>query len=376
MDEPPDAPTVGQATDSYAASGEPGRRETRNFHQKEQLTMRTRLFTNTAAQREKTDRSRRSKFFVSLGQELRDYYRYGNQIDWLTVIGPAAFGAVFGLALSCAVADGERLLIETHTARWAFYALGFALGGALTFLATISAGLAGVICVELLREARHPMRERRRSIRENTRRLRNAIVDDRIPLSELEAVRTSLRMRDDSAGRPGRDWYERILVNRWRRQRAHVEGLLEISWRESLPEAIAYLKTESARVRRTPVTPEELADSTEVAWHLASSPTNVAVQRLLCEYLPTERRDGNGRLEFRTGVVYTPRWVYLLVRPVENHHRAERQWLFAPAGRNTIGDECAPIGGVDRETVEKLYEPHGDGPLGSIREAVETARHV
>jgi len=330
--------------------------------------------------RETKTPSQRPGFVSALRRELRDYYFswQGDRIDGISLFLPISIGGLFGLLLSLTIETGETYLVVANTTLWAVIALAFMLAGAFGFTASITLGLVIVIGVELLRKPNHPRKARRRSIREDTRLLQDAVSNDRIPLQDLEKVRTSLRVRDEAAGRHGADWYERILVNRWRRQRERVERILEHSWQEALPEAIEYLREECAQMRRG--NPSD-ADDTEVAWYLAYSPINVAVQRLLVEYLPAERHNGNGHLEFRAGVVYTPRWVYTLVRAVENqsHVTTSRRWAFSPypaATREAIGNECAPLGDVDRETVEKLYEPDSDGPLGSIWETIETARNV
>jgi hypothetical protein len=342
------------------------------------------MLAGTSAKQERSKRSKRPGALSSLGHELRDYYVHGGHVDWVSVLLPTSIGMLSGVLISFTVTDGDKYLIEQNPLLWAGVALACGLGVSVAFMAAIATGLAIVIGVELLLDAQHPRKERRNRIRENTRHLRDSLVGERIPLTNLERVRATLRLWDESAEQRGVGWYEHILMNRWRRQRELVEGLLEISWQEALPEAIAYLTAETMTMRSGKPTNADLKDTTEVAWHLACNPTDAAVQRLLSEYLPVERKNGNGYLDFRTGVVYTPRWVYDLVRLVENAAsasvRAAGPWSFGMNRRmgrqDTIGNECAPIGDVDRETVEKLYEPQGDGPLGSLREAVETARRV
>jgi hypothetical protein len=100
---------------------------------------------------------------------------------------------------------------------------------------------------------------------------------------------------------------------------------------------------------------------------------------MLAEYVPTGRDEFSGRLVFRCGVVYTPRWVYDLAAFGERHsHLNMSPPMFYSTYRSLrpVGDECAPIGNADRETVEKLYDPDGDGPFRSLRETVETARRL
>lgn len=327
-------------------------------------------------------RSHRPGFLPSLGRELRDHFYYGDRIDWVAALGPTSLGTLFGIFLSLTIEEDGEYLVQTDTLRWAGIAATCILGGALLFLLVMVAGLAVVVGIDLLHQARRPHKERRRRIRNDIRQLRRAIVNDRIPLADLEMVRTSLRVRDDSAERTGSGWYERLLTNRLRHQRARVEGLLEISWQEALPEALAHLTAKAETITASKPAAADLKDTTEVVWHLAGNPVDVAVQRLLYEYLPTERKNGNGYLEFRAGVVCTPRWVYELAKLAEQsaRSRAADPWSFRinrwASRYGTIGNECVPIGDVDRETVAKLYEPNGDGPLGSLRETVETARSV
>lgn len=338
-----------------------------------------RLFTKRAVK----VRSQRPGFLNTLRRELRDYYyEYEGRIDTVSLLLPVSIGALFGLLVSLSLeSDGEPLVVA-DTLLWALSALGLAAAGSFALVACITLSLSIVIGVEILRENSSPRRGLRRSIRDNIRQLKEAVVNDRIPLRNLESVRVSLRLRDGSAERSGTGWYERILVNRWRRERERVEGLLEVSWQESLPEALAYLTETADAVIRSRPSAADLKETTEVAWYLAGNPVDVAVQRLLYEYLPTERKNGNGYLEFRAGVVYTPRWVYELAKLAEQsaRSRAAEPWSFRFDGRagryGTVGNECVPIGDVDRETVEKLYEPRGEGPLGSLRETVETARNV
>lgn len=371
------APTVRVATRS--TRGDRGIRHacatcTETSTRRNENLMHSNLFTR----RGRETRSHRPGFFSSMGRELRDLLYDGDRIDWVSLLMVSSMGSLFGVLLSLTLETDGEYLVRAETLLWAGFALLFMLGGALLWALVATTGMAIVIGVDLLHHAGRPRRERRLRIRENTRQLRDAIVNDRIPLADLETVRTSLRVRDDSAKRNGSGWYERLLLNRWRRQRARVEGLLEISWREALPEALELLKAETRRRRWGRPTDADLEDTTEVAWYLARNPAHPAVQRLLSEYLTAERKNGDGYLEFRTGVVYTPRWVYELVRLVEQSARASRDYFggYRVAVQNTVSDDYAPIGDVDRETVEKLYEPHGDGPLGSLREVVETARSV
>jgi len=337
---------------------------------------------NFFTRRARTVRSHRPGFLPSLGRELRDHFYYGNRIDWVAALMPASLGTLFGLLLSLAIEEDGKHLVQTDTLRWVGAAAACMLGGTLLFLLVTPASLAVVVGIDLLHQAHRPRKERRRHIRENIRQLRGAIVNDRIPLADLETVRTSLRVRDDSSERTGSGWYERLLMNRLRHQRARVEGLLEISWQEALPEALAYPTENTRTLRRGKPNDSDLKETTEVAWYLAGNPVDVAVQRLLYEYLPTERKNGNGYLEFRAGVVYTPRWVYELAKLAEQSAKSQATgpWSLrfdVRVGRyGTVGNECVPIGNVDRETVEKLYEPRGKGPLGSLRETVEAARNV
>lgn len=343
------------------------------------------MLAGTSAKQEQSKRSRRPGALSSLGHELRDYYAHGGRIDGVSVLLPASIGMLSGVLISFTVTDGGEYLIERNPLLWVGIALACGLGVSVAFVAAITTGLATVIGAELLMDARHPRRERRRRIRENTRRLQDSLVGERILLANIESIRATLRLWDESAEQRGVGWYERILMNRWRHQRELVEGLLEISWQEALPEAIKELTAQNKTMRRGKFAAVGIEANTEVAWHLACNPVDVAVQRLLYEYLPVERKNGNGYLDFRVGVVYTPRWVYDLVRLVENSATATARAAFGPwslgpnrrtGRRDTVGNECAPIGDVDRETVEKLYEPHGNGPLGSLQEAVEAARIV
>lgn len=323
-------------------------------------------------------RSPRARFLSSLGRELRDYHYDGPRIDWVALLLPASLGSLGGFLVSLTIEDGGNYLVATNTLLWAVIALGLMLAGTFMFHATITGGLAIVIGSELLREARRPHRERRDSIRNNLRHLKDSVVDGRIPLASIETVRATLRIRDESSERDGIGWYERRLVNRWRRQRDRIEALLETSWEQALPEAIEYLTQTARELRGTKPRTAGTEKDIEVAWYLARSPQDAGVRRLLCEYLPCERKAWKSPLEFRTGVVYTPYWVYDLVRDVENSRFSPfaGRWSFMTNRGDTIGSECAPIGDTDRETVEKLHEPRGDGPLKSIRETVETARRV
>lgn len=326
----------------------------------------------------KKDRSLRSRLRATAQYELGDFFLYNGKIDWVSmafVAAPGAFGGILaGLMLKT---EGEALVSANPLLGITITIAFMALGVLVTCVGVSLVVVVVSLTMDLLGE-RTPKKERIRTLRYNTKYLRRSVVGGRVPLDMNEMVTHDLHRRRTITLADDAGPYERYLWRRWQRQRERTLAALALSWSQDLTTAISQLQ--KARLREDSARQDtSYHDETEVAWHLAQQPTNVAVRRLLAEYVSTEQSDFNGSLLFRCGVVYTPRWVYDLAAFGERHSHFRATYpMFQPSYRNSkvVGDECVPIGNADRETVAKLYDPEGDGPFRSLEETVESARRL
>jgi hypothetical protein len=319
-----------------------------------------------------------SRLLAAVRYELDDFVRYDGGIDWYAVALIAAPGVLAGILLGVTFEQGGDLLITLNPV------LGIATTLALTVLGgLLSCGCVGLTIVSVslivnVIDARAAGRERIRTLRHNTKYLRRSVVGGRVPLDMNEAVTQDLHRRSTITLADDASSYERYLWRRWQRQRERTRTALALSWSQDLTTAIRQLESDLLQDEETHWG-TYYPNKTEVAWYLARQPANVAVRRILAEYVPTEVDEFSGNLRFRRGIVYTPRWIYDLAAFGERHTHVHATYpLFQPSyrGSKVVGDECVPIGDVDRETVEKLYDPAGDGPFRSLTETVEVARRL
>lgn len=304
-------------------------------------------------------------------RETADFSRHGGRIDWIALSYPLLSGALIG-ACGALLVVGENPLTMPLAA--GAVTLG-ALAGALTSLAGAFVLVLTVMVFEQVGVRRAPARRRRKDLREEIRHLRKAVRTGRVPLAEIGRVTAHLRMRDEREPHPEASSGERLLWKRLQRHRRRVDAVLETSWRDSLHEAIETLRSVHATRSTRPL----VIDDVPTAWYLERTPADLAVSRLLVEYLDGERDRRTGNVAFVAGVVFTPRWVYELAQ-AGSHHAYDRR--MAPPGRYVkrsrggIGDECVDIGSADRETVAKLYDHGGNGPMKSLWDTVEAAKRL
>jgi hypothetical protein len=332
------------------------------------------MSTTLAKQR----RIRRSELRAAIRYELDDFFRYSGSIDWITLILLTAPGFFLGFLGSFLLEQNDEILLLANPVMGIGAALlGMLIGGSL-FFGAVSAVMVMVVVAENILDRRSERKDRITTLRYNTRYLKRSIVRGRVPLDVNETVAHELHRRSTETLAADAGRYERYLWRRWQNQRNQTRVALERSWEQDLEAAIGMLEKEYGQLMPGQVD-ASYPDETDVAWHLVHQPANVAVRRLLAEYVPVERDEFSGRLLFRRGVVYTPRWVYDLAAFGEQHTHLQTAYpMFQPSYRNSkvVGDESVPIGNADRETVEKLYDPNGDGPFRSLKETVETAQRL
>lgn len=338
----------------------------------------------------KPKHSKRVKRTSVSREEMRSVFLREPHARGLSGYLPALGGlSIMGVFLSILVTSDAKYGIRTNLILWIGVTLLCIITVTLAYLAVVSVVIVLGAALEYILDGRPDRQSRRRALVENTRILKKSVVNGRIPLEHMENVLITLRTGGLSGEPAARGPIEVYLMSRWLRQRLIAVELIETSWQQALPEAMAQLTCYETQYASTPSSTIS-GDTTEVAWYLARHPSDIAVLRLLSEYLPVQQTtreyqtDGIGESysKFRIGVVYTPRWVYELVHRAENFGRSSTERQFSGRHsrllkrRATVGDECVPIGDVDREMVDKLYAPDGNGPLSSLRETVETARHL
>ena len=323
------------------------------------------------------DRSAWSRLRAAGRYELDDFLRYDGRIDWYAMSLTAMPGVVAGILLGITVEREGTLLLAANPLLGIAVTVTLLGAGALLSCGGVGLTIVAVALIINAMDSRAAGKERIRALRYNTKYLRRSVVGGRVPLDMNEMVAHGLAtllivLADDASP------YERYLWRRWQRQRERTRAALALSWSQDLPTAISQLQADLSREDPGQGGTPQL-DETEVAWHLTRQPANVAVRRILAEYVPTEVDDVSGSLRFRGGIVYTPRWVYDLAAFGERHAHVQVTYpMFQPSYRSSkvVGDECVPIGNVDREMVEKLYDPESDGPLRSLTETVEAARRL
>jgi len=322
-----------------------------------------------------------------VARDLGDLLSEHHRPDWIALAYPAAIGAGPGALIGASLADDTRTRLLLAAAGL----FAGASAAATALIAVMALILAVEHTMDRSQRRRGPGRTRRHQLRHRTRRLREKTRTDRrtgrIPLENLDEAAAELSRTVEDHEHPHAGLRERHLRAKALRARHRAENTVERSWAGALDEAVETL-TGQARSRRLlhgDETPLEL-DGSETAWYLLRTPNTTAVRRLLVEHLP--QRDGSGTDAppfaplFAPGVVYTPRWVHELALAGELHARSRRPWPWDhdTGGRRTwhcaIGEECVDTDGADHETIAKLYEPHGNGPLSSLSETVAIAKRI
>jgi len=304
-------------------------------------------------------------------REATDLYVYRGKIDWIFITYTLLCGAFLG-AFSALLISADNVL--TIPFRLLVVALG-ALAGALTFMVGTLVLTLTIAILEQVAVRRVPTRRRRKDLREEIRYLRKTVRTGHILLADVGRVTAHLRMRDEQGPHPEASFRERRLWQRLQRHRRRTDAVLETSWRESLQEAIETLRL----ARATRSTQSLVIDDVPTAWYLERTPANLAVSRLLVEYVDGTRDRRTGNVVFPAGVVFTPRWVYELVRAGTHDPRVRYMTSANPyekRSKDGIGNECVDIGNADRETVAKLYDHDGSGPMKSLWDTIEAAKRL
>lgn len=307
-------------------------------------------------------------------RETAEFFRHNGRIDWIGFSYPLAAGLMVGAA-------GLLLLVTTRST--ATTASSLVLVGVLgALLGAVVVGLGSLLlvlvitCIEQTCIAGDPARRRRADLRNEIRYLRKAVRSGSVPLEDIEQVTVHLRIRDGHEPNPDAGLRERLRWKRLRRWRRRVDSVLEASWLGSLPTAVGMLRAAYAAREQRPL----VVDDIPTAWYLERTPPHAAVRRLLAEYTPSLRDERTGNIVFfNPGVVFTPRWVYELARAgarqVSYSHMALPSSV-ARRSRGGIGDECVDVGSADRETVAKLYDHDGNGPMKSLWDTIEAAKRL
>ena len=187
----------------------------------------------------------------------------------------------------------------------------------------------------------------------------------RLSFEEIEKVEWNLLDRARDQLHPDARLRERFLWKLRNRRRRLVGLALDGVWQRALPQVVEHL--DGVRKNRSYlVLPALAVDDVPTVWYLQRSPANPATRRLLAEYVTVDGKPAGRGTKFVPGVVFTPRWVYELVKGESPRD----------ASRATCADECVEVGNADRDAIANLYEHEGDGPLGSLAEVVEVAKRL
>lgn len=210
-------------------------------------------------------------------------------------------------------------------------------------------------------------RERREDLRREISYLRDVakVADSRLSFEEIEKVEWNLLYRAGDQLHPDARLRERFLWKLRNRRRRLVGRALDGTWQRALPHVVEQLD-EVRKNRSYLVLPALAVDDVPTVWYLQRSPANPATRRLLAEYVTVDGKLAGRKTKFVPGVVFTPRWVYELVKGESPKD----------ASRATCASECVDVGNADRDVIANLYEHEGDGPMGSLAEVVEAAKRL
>jgi len=212
-----------------------------------------------------------------------------------------------------------------------------------------------------------PGRKRREDLRSEVSYLRGVVkaAHSRLSFEEIETVEWNLLHRAGDKLHPDAGLRERFLWKLRNRRRRLVGLALDGVWQRALPQVVEHL--DGVRKNRSYLAlPALVVDDVPTAWYLPYSPANPATRRLLAEYVTVDGKPAGRHAKFVPGVVFTPRWVYELVKGTSPRD----------AGGTTRASECVEVGNADRDAIANLYEHEGSGPMGSLVEVVEVAKRL
>jgi len=232
--------------------------------------------------------------------------------------------------------------------------------GPLVIACLLAVGMVGASLLDFVIDETEGGRRQRESIRRalrDVRKSRRALGKGLDGVKPASAVYSYVSEMEPSGG-PWSCW----LAYRLRRVRRRLATRIEGVYTSSLAAAIAALG---------PVPSPR--DETVVVWRRPPLIRSIASQRLLAEFSDSPV---SALAPARPSVlVYTPRWVFDLVSA--DAYTRQDEMLFYPGMRRphprVEPSVAVALDGAQRETVDKLFEPYGSGPMSDLVEVVRAA---
>lgn len=194
-------------------------------------------------------------------------------------------------------------------------------------------------------QKRRHSRLRRAAFREDLRTLRYGALRDGVEV--LDGLRLRYRYNNPTTNPDGSAWTRRVLARERRVRHALDRQAQEFYDRKLIPEG---------------------TDLTPVVWSVAPAPTMVISLKAVRPYC---RLEGIHVYQLMLAedvqAICSPRWVFDLV----NREEFTTTWLYGPAQTKR---QCAELDGADPDTVLRLFEPGGQGPLSDLRQVVAIAK--
>jgi len=258
------------------------------------------------------------------------------------------------------------LQLVSHVGGLMEIVLGVPVGVALFFAFRLVLVVGGTLLERASLRA-ETGRKRREDLRSELSYLRGVAkaARSRLSFEEIEEVEWNLFRRAGDQLRPDARLRERFLWKLRNRRRRLANLALDGVWKRALPHVVGQLN-EVRKNRSYLALPALVVDDVPTAWYLTCSPANPATRRLLAEYVTVDGKPAGRHAKFVPGVVFTPRWVYELVKGTSP----------GDAGGTTRASECVEVGNADRDVIANLYEHEGSGPMGSLVEVVEVAKRL
>ena len=304
--------------------------------------------------------TRRSRLRKAFRENHRDLFPTRSfNLDVFEVVTILFFFFLIGLL---AVAMSYESAVGGLSMPWSWLVLVAvgALSGPMAATMFFVTGFVGVSVMDFLIDETYEGRRRRERLRRGLRDVRSARRDLRRGLDGVKAalsVYTSSAIEDLGGG----PW-SRALGRLLRRRRRRLGARIDAVYVSSFADALAALgSTPSPR------------DETLVVWRRPYPVRTLAAERVLAEF-----SDGPVSMVSPPSpsvLLYTPRWVFDAVSSDDYSGREERLFFPGPRGyRGRVKPLVAvPLEGASRETIDKLYEPTGSGPMSDLAEVVRAA---
>lgn len=235
-----------------------------------------------------------------------------------------------------------------------------ALSGPVAATILFVIGFVGVSVMDFLIDETRDGRRHRERLHRGLRDVRSA---RRSLRRGFDGVKQALSLYASSASEDlgGGPW-SRALGHLLRRRRRRLAIRIDAVYESSFTDALAILGP--------PPTPR---DETLVVWRRPYPVHSLAAERVLAEF--SDAAVSVVSPPPPSVLLYTPRWVFDVISSDDYSRHAER--LFYPSPRGYRGRVkplvAVALEGASRETVEKLYEPAGSGPMADLAEVVRAA---